>query len=306
MRVPAANTFRMLWLICLSGGFTASAFAQGGRGERDHAPAQPKRPPISLDGGASINPEVMENVQDDTLGLTFEDREAYFRILKLTEKLAPADLSDLAREFRDDRRAASEKYRQRPLRNFPTFVDLFRHPDEYRGRPVTLHGYFRRLVTYPAGENDQGFEHLYEGWLYTDDSQGNPAVVIFTEKPEGLPIGGDITEEVIVTGYFLKMYGYAAQDTNRKAPLVLAQTVQWRPQHGSTSGNLSLQTYIALSAVAIVICLAVALMVRESQLRAAAEKQARRAKYEEFVPPGDAAASPAIPSQNGSQIEPHH
>ena len=306
MRWPAVRTLQMLVLICLCGGFAASAFAQRARRERSEPLPPAQRPPISLDGGASINPEVIQDVEDDTLGLTFEDREAYFRILKLTEKLDPADLAEFAREFREDRHAASERYRHRPLRTFPTFVDLFRHPEEYRGRPVTLHGYFRRLATYPAGENEQDFDDLFEGWLYTDDSQGNPAVVIFTDKPEGLPIGGDITEEVIVTGYFLKMYGYAAQDTNRKAPLILAHSVRWRPQRASAAGNLSPQTYIGLSLAALAIGLMIFFVVRESQLRAAAEKQARWAKFEQFVPPSDAAASSATPHRNGSHTEPHH
>lgn len=265
------------------------------------------RVPISLDGGASINPDVLEPIVDNTVGLTSDDREAYFRILKLTQRLEPEELRRLAREFRKDRHAASPRYRQRPVEKFPTFVDLFQHPEAYRGRPVTLHGYFRRLVTYDAGKNDKGIKDLYEGWLYPDDGQSNPTVVVFTEKPQGLPIGGDLAEEITVTGYFLKMYGYQAHDTTRKAPLILAETVRWRPQRELASWKPSAQTYVAVTAAIVVIAFLIGLGVRESRLRYQQEKQARWAQYAEFVPPQDSSSPrPTTPSLNGSTVEPHH
>ena len=178
---------------------------------------------------------------------------------------------------------------------------------EYRGRPVSLHGKFRRLVTYDAGKNDQGFDRLHEGWFFADDAQGNPAVVIFTEQPAGLPGGGDIEEEVSVTGYFLKMYGYSAQDTTRRAPLILARTVRWHPQQPQARWNPSPQTYLVFSAGILVVGLLIGLMVRESHLKAAAWKESRRAKLEAFLPFDDAPLAKSIsPSQNGSPVEPHH
>src|SRR5262249_2695751 len=112
---------------------------------------------------------------------------------------------------------------------------------------------------------------------------------------------GDITEEATVTGYFLKMYGYAAQDTTRKAPLILSQTVQWRPQRAPTNWIPSPQMYLALSAGAILICLLAVL----SQRRVSAKRP--WAKYENFVPPLEGASSlNETPSQNGSRVEPHH
>lgn len=273
----------------------------------DEAKEETRRLPISLDGGASINPEILRRVQDDTIGLTDDDREAYFRILKLTQKIDPIELRTLAREFREDRHAASPLYRRRPLQKFPTFVDLFQHPEQYRGRPVSLHGKFRRLISYSAGKNDAGFDQLYEGWFFADDSQGNPAVVIFTEKPDGLPLGGDIEEEISVTGYFLKMYGYPAHDTTRRAPLILARTVAWRPQRETARWNPSPETYLSLTLGIVIFGLVIALMVRESQLRAAAQKQARWAKYVD-VPSFDepTAEKPVEPGRNGSPAEPHH
>lgn len=299
------------WITLLAAGLmSTSVFAQDEeevpRPRRSARPAGGQRLPISLDGGASINPEILKKVKDDTLGLTVDDREAYFRILKLTEKLDPAEQRDLAAEFRQDRYEAHPKNRRRPVEQFPTFVDLFRHPAEYRGRPVTLHGYFRRLVTYDPGKNDQGYEQLYEGWLYADDAQGNPAVVIFTEKPEGLPISGDLSEEVTVTGYFFKMYGYQAHDTTRRAPLLLAQTVRWRPQPPASRWTPSPQAYFFVSAAILVIAVMIALAVRESHAQRQLASHLRSSKYEQYIP-FDEAESPKPSSHwNGSSAEPHH
>lgn len=273
---------------------------------QDRAPNE-ARVPLSEDGGATIHPAIIARVVDNTLGLTSDDREAYFKMLKLARMVEPDDLRLFAQEFRKDRHHASPKYRQRPIEKFPVFVDLFQHPEAYRGHPVTLHGYFRRLVTYDAGKNAQGIETLYEGWLYPDGGQSNPAVVIFTEKPDGLAIGGDITEEVSVTGYFLKMYGYQAQDTARKAPLILARGVRWHPQQAVTGWKPTGQTYAIVTAVILVLSLAIGLGVRESQRRRKREQAARQAKYAEFVPPEETIAERSTASSlNGSSIEPHH
>lgn len=296
----------LLLAVCLLSAGIAEEEAE--QVDRAQPAAKEKKVPISLDGGASINPAVLGKVVDGTIGLTVEDREAYFRILKLTEKLDPDELRQLAHEFREDRHGAS-KYRQRPIAKFPLFVDLFQHPAQYRGRPVSLHGYFRRLVSYDAGKNDQGLNELYEGWFYPDEGQGNPAVVIFLEKPEGLPIGADITEEISVTGYFLKMYGYEAHDTARKAPLILAQTVRWRPQRERARWNPSSQMYFAVTAGMIVIAFLIGIGVRETRLRYERERKARMGQYDTFVPPDDsqpAVSNPPPPSRNGSTMEPHH
>ena len=193
----------------------------------------PPDTPATLDSGATLNPLLLQPVRDNTLGLEFVDRPAYYYALWLTQQIDTATLAKFAQQFRDYRQQSNPSYAKKPRKDFPQFIDMFQHPDVYRGHPVTLSGYFRKLVKYDGGKNDLGIGEVYEGWNYPDDSQNNPAVVVFTEKPPGLPLGGDITEEVRFTGYFLKMYGYSAQDTTRKCPLLLAHKVQWYPMRAA-------------------------------------------------------------------------
>jgi len=179
----------------------------------------------SLDEGASIHPKLMKTVKDNTVGVRFEERQAYLCTLRLAHDVPLRRLERFAAEMRAERRESTPSYQQRRLEDFPQFVDLFTRPDYYRGRPVTLHGIMRKVTKFDVGENSLDIGQVYEGWVYTPDSQGNPAVVVFTSKDERLPVKGDIQEEVEFTGYFFKMYGYDAHDTARKAPLILAGDV---------------------------------------------------------------------------------
>lgn len=235
------NGFNTFFLVVLA--LPVWAFAQSGptneekqEPKQGHSTEQVRAerpvfdPVLSHDGGATLNREFLEIVQDDTLGLVPSDRSAYFHCLKLAQQTPAARLERYAAEFREHRRSLSLRYADQPADKFPAFVDLFHNPDDYRGRPVTLRGVMRSLKKFDPGKNSEGIGDVYEGWVYSDDSRGNPFVVVFINKDDRLPVGGDITEDVSVTGYFLKMYGYEAQDVPRKAPLLLASDVNWKPR----------------------------------------------------------------------------
>jgi hypothetical protein len=208
--------------------------------------------PTTLDRGASINPDLLEVVKDNTLGLLYEERDLYFRLLKLSHETPLARQETFAAQFREARWQVDPRLSKRKLADFPTFVDLFQNPEEYRGRPVSLNGVIRKLTKFNPGKNSLGITEAYEGWVYTNDGQSNPAVVVFTSKPPKLPVGGDLTEEVRLTGYFLKMYGYDAQDVTRKAPLIIAGEVEWRPsQPKYVAPSLPLEIYFGITLIAL-------------------------------------------------------
>ena len=252
--------YRRLWILC-----TVAAFALGGLSmhawaqdrdptfaadENDRDAERPARRPLtedemvqqrqrellldftdppSLDHGESVHPRLMATVKDNTIGVRFEEREAYLRVLRLASEVPLRRQEQFAAEIRSERRALDPHYKRRRPEDFPQFVDLFTHSEFYRGRPVTLHGVMRKLTKFELGQNSVGLDQAYEGWVYTKDSQKNPAVVVFTSKDDRLPVSGDIQEEVEFTGYFFKMYGYDAQDITRKAPMILAGEVRWTP-----------------------------------------------------------------------------
>lgn len=184
--------------------------------------------PLSLDGGASVHPTVVEAVADGTLGLPPEDAVAYFRTLRLTEEVSTEVLEQYAEELQQDRRVVMAPKPQAVPSSTP-FLDLFRHPTDYRGQPVRMRGIARRVVRFDPGPNPYGYTALYEAWVYPADGAGNPVVVVFHDRPPGLPIGIDLAEQVEFVGYFLKLYGYPAADGPRQAPLCLAYDLGWFP-----------------------------------------------------------------------------
>lgn len=210
----------------------------GDRAERTENSRPPLRdlPPLSnvdedvqatLDRGHSINPQALQGVRDDTIGLQPEDRDAYFAGLQACRHLRTAQLEEWAAAFQQNRQTTLSIAAGQAQMGSSVFGDVLEHPQDYRGQLVSMRGCLRRLVKYDPGPNDKGFRHVYEAWIYPDDAQGNPVVVVFTKKPNGLPMGADLCEDVQFTGYFLKNYGYEAQDVPRKAPLFLAGGVDW-------------------------------------------------------------------------------
>jgi hypothetical protein len=183
----------------------------------------------TVDDGASINPKLLAAVDDTAPGISPNERQVYFRGLKLAQEIPVAKLREIAAEFLEQRRHSNPKYAKAPAKDFPQFVDLVENPDPYRGRPVTVRGTLRRLTKLDVGKNAFGIEDVFEGWLYTADSNSNPTVVLFTRKPAGLDVGSNITEEIQATGYFLKLYGYEAQKGPEIAPMLLAGTVELNP-----------------------------------------------------------------------------
>jgi hypothetical protein len=250
------------------------------------APTRPEAEsgiPLSLDEGTTLNPKFFEGVRDNTLGLQYEDRRAYFAGLQLAASLPFEFLTTVAKDLQELRRSQVPRYKQRKPEDFPAFVDLFQNPDIYRGQAVTMRGHFRRLVSYDPGENPFGIERVYEGWLFTQDSQTNAAVFVFLEKPEGLPVGGDITEDVEITGYFVKMYGYDAQDTTRRAPLIVGNTVKWTPR---PPFNPTPRIPIAVYVVVGVLTLLIAWAIWWNQYVQSMKRRAISRNYDVY-PPGE-------------------
>lgn len=132
---------------------------------------------------------------------------------------------------------------------FPVFADVFLNPDVYKGKPVTMRGHVRKVMSYPADVDRYGAGTLHELWLFTDDSQQNPAVVVCSELPKDFPTGAGVVEGVSVTGYFFKLYRYAADDANRAAPMLLAHQVRWQPRTASYAGFGSFGTLATVIAM---------------------------------------------------------
>ena len=161
-----------------------------------------------------------------------------------------------------------------------SFSELFGQPRSFRGRLVRLRGTFHRLERLTAPENQYGIEAYWQGWLELDGGPATPVVVQCLRLPEGMPSGMSVDEPVEIVGYFFKRYAYAAADTIRVAPLVMALEPVWRPRPAVGTGGSSLGTWALVSMAALIAATALG-------IRLSGRSSARRREQ----PPADLASA---------------
>jgi hypothetical protein len=187
----------------------ADRYKPGGASE-----ATPKTAPHDL----KLAPELIALIRDNAVGIRESERELYYYLLAKTRDVPPDVLENAARPS-------------------IAFAVLMNESEGLLGEMITVKGELRRLTAIPVGKNEFGIRTGWEGWLFNADSGMNPFCIRMTSLPEGIPTGQELGSGVVVkvTGYFLKRYGYPAQqDRLHVAPLVLAKSVRWYRQRPST------------------------------------------------------------------------
>lgn len=155
------------------------------------------------------------------------DLERKLKSSKISDERYESELKRL--RYLVNQRINRHSEAQKDPRQFDTYVDLFMNPDEWQGQLVTLRGHVRHVVSYPATHPDFHHRRLHELWLFTDDSQNNPAVIITPTLPDEFPVDADLIDHVSVTGCVFKQYVYRGQESRRIAPLILADRITWSP-----------------------------------------------------------------------------
>jgi hypothetical protein len=211
-------------------------------------PLQPAARPQG--GGLAASAAALAQVRDDTM-FRSADEDAWFQILTT---LRSAESGPPARA---DAQPVS-------------FAELFGQPVSFRGRLVRFRGTLRRLEKIPAQSNPYGFTDYWQGWLEPEGGPPSPIVVYFLQLPAGMPEGLKIAEPVEVVGYFFKRWAYAATDTVRLAPLVLALEPSWRPRPAGGRSNDMMGTVALVTMAAL-------MLVTLAGIRAAGRGPARRA-----------------------------
>ncbi len=152
---------------------------------------------------------------------------AYWQFLKWSRTRSFAELEKTAR------------------RDLP-YTQLWEQPDLYRGQSIRLKLHVRRVLKFEPKENPLGLTELFEAWGWTDESRSFPFVVVFPERPAGLPIGTDVDADIVFVGYFLKWMNYEAFDKKKNSPLLVGRarpvtraTVLAREAGGWESGVLT-------------------------------------------------------------------
>lgn len=147
-----------------------------------------------------------ETVEDKT-EIRLRDMAAYQKLLTQVETLSPAEL---------DKRS----------RRDVLSIQIWEHPEHYRGVPIQIVGTVLRVLTYESKLSRTG--RLYEAWMVTSDSQRNFYVCVFEDPPAGFPIGDNLSERIVFNGYFLKLMKYqSGKDLGFYVSPVLIGRIGW-------------------------------------------------------------------------------
>jgi hypothetical protein len=136
------------------------------------------------------------------------------------------------------------------------FSQLLDRPGRYRGLPIHLQGTAKRILIHDEVQPELSSRgRLHEAWVFTDDSQGFPYVLVFEAAPPGLPVGNDVNELVAFDGYFLKLMAYQAADGPRVAPLLIGRLGWSPPQREAAPTVLGLPRHALRWVVAVLFLL---------------------------------------------------
>ena len=205
----------------------------------------------------------LSDVKDNSL-LGPEDNEPYFSLLNLAREAKPEALRQAGKKF------VSERFEKSHV---PLFKDMLDNPGAFRGKPVFLRGHTLQVIEYEPLKNDFGIDKVYEASFFEEDAQGNLATIVFLEKPENLELGTQTVDGVSVSGYFLKMYHYDAEDAHtHKAPYILARTLHIATPTKPDAGGFNVLGGIVFGVVALILLAVVYVQWREQQQRREQQK----------------------------------
>ncbi|HTN77742.1 MAG TPA: hypothetical protein VL096_20935 [Pirellulaceae bacterium] len=167
-------------------------------------------------------------IKDDTVHRPAET-DAWFRLFDVLNTTPAAELQSL------------------PAQSV-TYVQLFKQPNDYRGKLVRIRGRVRQAAKFTPPKNAYDIQQQYILWLHPEGGGDAPVVVYALEMPAGFPSLDEpnlpngytkLREDVEVTGYFFKRYAYRAQDGVNTAPLILTKMPVWIPSVDVNSVRVS-------------------------------------------------------------------
>lgn len=128
-----------------------------------------------------------------------------------------------------------------------TIAQLFKQPDQYRGKVISLHGIaLREEIAIPA-KNSLGLKSYHRLWIRPLGG-GNTLYVVYCLKlPDGFPRGDKLHAPVSLTGYFFKNWSYEWGQDMALAPVLLTSTISWQPPQQSQNKTQPDMSHIVIA-----------------------------------------------------------
>ncbi len=207
----------------------------------------------------------------DQKPITAQDREAFYQLLAAVGRAGPDQLLEQA-EANLPKLPENMRWTDQENQEHYSVVPLFNDAAAQRGRLVELSGIARRVEEIFLDEVQDadiiarfGFNHYFQISLFTGDSDANPLTFCVRELPEGMPFGNlpRYGEMVRIAGFFFKTWRYAVPKqadpaspsgdtkTAQLSPLLIGQSVAWRPVLKPTQSSTSSTVVIGVLFVTV-------------------------------------------------------
>jgi hypothetical protein len=121
-------------------------------------------------------------------------------------------------------RSQSTEQLEKRARRDVLMANLYHDAEKHRGKhPIYLRLHIVRALDATRTPNPAGVSRIIEAWGTTDESRGNPYCILLPDPPADLPIGHNISAEMVFSGYFLKLIKHdMVGDKPRAVPLFRA------------------------------------------------------------------------------------
>jgi len=156
-------------------------------------------------------------VEDNTLRSRWQEHDAWYRLLEQCQS------------------STIEELEKQSLGRVG-YLQLYRQPEHYRGKIVTIRGTARSAYRAAARKNVYDIEKYYVFVVKPAGGPNSPMFIYSLNTPTGFPVvteksgNGTTTtldHEVEFTAFYFKNCAYRAKDTTRVAPMLIGKVPTW-------------------------------------------------------------------------------
>jgi hypothetical protein len=196
-----------------------NALAQAGDAEHDSKAEKDSKTAANVGAGKS-DAQTVVPAPTDLDPAEWEKSAKLFEAVSDKSVLAPEEMPAYWRCMKWSRAQTFAEMEHRAARDV-AYTRLFEQPEKYRGHLLRLRLHILRILDWEAHENSAGVKHVYEAWGWTDQSNAL-YVAVFSELPAQMKLG-EVHQEGLFVGYFVKDLGFQAFNRNRAAPLLVGR-----------------------------------------------------------------------------------
>ncbi len=204
------------------------------------------KPAKVAEDSIEIDPELLAPITDGWFGIRKHEAPAFYKIIAKARDIPLTKLEKTGDPKVD-------------------YTVLMLDSVQFRGRLLTVEGTIRMIESVSvAGDpiaTEQGLDHYYVAWMWTESSGNSPYRLIATSLPEDMPPGRDLEIPAKFTGYFFKKEGYKTGAGFHVAPVLIGKHIRSNRPAAVAPGTDDLGFVPYVAGLAVLIALGLGIMI---------------------------------------------